>query len=229
MRISPLLPALLLTGAIALPASHARADVLINDFESGTYYGGVDGWFSYGGNAANYPQKVSNPTGGSSTWLALQPANQYYGQAVAQSWAVPNVALSDIVNNNLLSFDLIVDPSWLTPNFSQTISFELDQGSNKTTYNMPLSLPNVATSTAIHVALPYAIPAGTTADSWNLLINGSPGYQWAWDPANPSVIPFAGTFYIDNLTLSTAAATPEPATLSLASLALIPTLLRRRK
>jgi hypothetical protein len=225
MKSTHLFALAIFAGILSHGTSRAFADVVINDFESGTYLGGVDGWFSYGGNANNYPQKVSNPTGGTGTWLALQPSGQYYGQAVAQNWAVPNVQVSDFVNNNVLAFDLIVDPSWVNPEFDQTVTIQL----GSTNFPLTLALPNVATSTDIHVALPYSIPASEASETtWNLVFNGSPGYEWAWDPNNPSAIPFAGTFYIDNVTLQTAAA-PEPGSLALAGLALIPAFLRRRR
>jgi len=57
-----------LLGAMLL-ISTAKAGVVISNFDTGTYYGGTQGWFNYDG--MPYFATQAAPTGGSTNWLAV--------------------------------------------------------------------------------------------------------------------------------------------------------------
>lgn len=216
-------------GMVAVAAVPARA-VIISDFDpGGTYFGGVEGWFNYGG----LPSVTATAApGGTSLWLGVKP-NQYYGNITAQNWAIPGVTNADLNTNTNLEFDLIVGTDWLPAGFTMSVEMQVGGGVGGTINKyLTYSNPSVAKATVIHVNLPYAavLPVlDPTATFYNLSLNASPGYDYGWDGSNPSVVPYDAHWYVDNIQLTTGVAVPEPTTLGLVAAGGLLAMLRRRR
>lgn len=62
---------------LLLGTTAARADVIHSDYDpGGTYYGGLEGWFNYGG---VYSISAAVPGVASSDWMKVQLSQQYWG------------------------------------------------------------------------------------------------------------------------------------------------------
>jgi hypothetical protein len=201
---------------IGIWAGTAEAVAIVSDFEpGGTYYGGDEAWFGYGMQSV---AQESSPPGGTGNWLRASP-NQYYGQMTNQSWANPDISVGTFNNHSHLEFDLIVDNSWL-PNASTplTIEFQFGGGTSGTVNKYKTVNFNSATKQqVIHLDADYSTFGSSfdpTSTFWNLSFETHPGYDWGWDGANPSSVPYATKFWIDNVQL-TGAPLPEPASLGL--------------
>lgn len=203
---------------LTLIGGHAVGSVVHSDFDpGGTYFGGTEGWFNYGGMPVF---TSSTPTGGSTLWLEVKP-QQYWGQITSQSWATPDVTIATWNSSSSLDFDVIVSSSWIPNNAAQQISVEL-----QTTYGgsgtvNKYAYPTIDTSlkdTVQHVSIPLAglQPFDIAAPDWNLSINLNPGYAWDWDSNNPNVVNYDPRYYLDNITW--VSEVPEPGTALIALL-----------
>lgn len=142
---------------------------------------------------------------------------------------------SAFVANSQIEFELILPGSgpngWYSGNPAKQVRFELQStgGAQGTVNVYPAAIVDMsAKDQVIHVVTPYDPGAlDPTATGWNLsLLDIVPEYAWEWDAANPSVIPFAARFYVDNIQLNV----PEPASLVvLAAVAGASGLRRRRR
>ncbi len=200
--------------ALLLSMSGQAWAVMQSDFEgTGTFNGGIEGWFNYSGNPSF---ATATPAGGSTLWLGVQP-QQYFGQITSQSWATPNITVSDWNSNTHLEFDVIVDSLWLPNNTSQAISVEFQVGDDVGDPINQYANPTIDTSlkdTVQHVSIPLAAmqPFDPTATFWNLSINLAPGYAWEWDSNNPDAQAYNPRYYLDNIQWT---AVPEPTSLVL--------------
>lgn len=216
-------------GAIAvgltLLGGQALANTVQSDFDpGGTYYGGTEGWFNYGG----MPDfAIATPAGGATNWLGVKP-QQWWGQITSQSWATPDVTLATWNGSLSLDFDVIVDSLWLPNNTAQAVSVELQVGGGSEGTINKYANPTINTALkdmVQHVSIPLAAlqPFDPTATYWNLSVNITPGYDWGWDSGNPEVQPYNPRYYLDNVTW----VVPEPATLVLLASCVLGCLLPR--
>lgn len=209
-----------LATAAALTAALAGGQAMgavLSDFDAGgTYYGGVEGFFSYGATEGGDPiPTVTNPAGGTGDWLRIRPVNQYYGQVVAQGWAIPDVPVSTIRTSSNFEMDLIVESGWLPAGINLSIQIQLLDASDAVleTVNIAYANPSVPKDTLVHVNEYFAdqiTSASDAAANYNLVINGAPGYDYGWDTAsNPEAVEYPGVnYYIDNVAVTVI---PEPA------------------
>lgn len=208
------LKGLLFAAGVVLMISPRASAQLQSDFDgTGTFYGGTEGWFNYDGNPGF---GVGTPAGASSNWLAVRP-QQYWGKITSQSWATPGITMANWNSNTHLEFDVVVDDQWF-PSGTATINIELQTDDGAGGVFNHIATPTIDTSlknVIQHVSVPLASyqPFDPTAPNWNLSFNLSPGYAWEWDAANPSVVPVAATYYLDNIRWT--GAVPEPASLVL--------------
>ncbi len=218
---------------VAAGATVASAGVMVSDFDSGTYYGGVQGWFAYGSAGVGTEAAPAGSGANNSTWMWQKP-NQYFGQMTNQSWANPGVPASAFDANTQLELDLIVPGSgahaWLpgNPATPMAIEFQVTGGGlGSVTKTRTITFDASLKDQAQHVVVDYSslLPLDPSATGWNLSIKAEPGYDWGWDAANPSGIPYDAYLYYDNVQLTTV---PEPAALGPVALAGV-ALLRRRE
>ncbi|QEG37235.1 PEP-CTERM sorting domain-containing protein [Bythopirellula goksoeyrii] len=201
---------------VLLSGSNLRAEVQSDFDPGGTYFGGTEGWFNYGGSLGPNPPTTTTPTGGTTLWMEVQP-QQYYGKMTSQSWATPDITVSDWNSHTNLEFDVIVNSSWI-PSASTNVEVEFQVGGGSAGEVNQYANPTIDTSlkdTIQHVSIPLASmqPFDPTATYWNLSINLYPGYAYEWDSANPNAVPYDARYYIDNVEWT--GVVPEPTSLLL--------------
>lgn len=214
-------------------ASSALANKVISDFDTGTYYGGVQGWFPYGSIGLGIEAAPVGNGGNTSNWMWQAP-NQYYGSMTNQNWATPGILGSDFDAHTQLELDLIVPGTgphaWLpsNPATSMQVEFQVTGGGAGTvTKTKTVTFDASLKDQVQHVVVDYSslLPLDPTATGFNLSIRAEPGYDWGWDSGNTSGIPYSPYLYYDNIQLTNV---PEPASLGLLSLGGLALIRRRR-
>ena len=217
---------------LSMMTATTRAAVIVSNFEpgSGTYNGGVQGWFPYGTQGIS---TIANPTGGgASTWADID-ANQYYAKITAQDWAVPGVTTADWIAADNLEFDILLPGSgptvWL-PNGNATVDVEFNThtgGAGAVAKHASATVNGALKDTVQHVSIPLAsLQPFDATPNWDLSINLYPGYDWGWDGGNTSGIAYDAHWYLDNVQFTNV---PEPASMTLIALAGVLAMRRNRR
>jgi len=231
-------------GLALLGGSSARATVQVNDFVSqssnGGYYGGTQGWFPYGATAMGFADGIGGdpapPAGGAGqSWAYMEPG-QYYGHFTAQQWAFGNnqLGVADWNANNNFTADLIFPSSGPDTWFAEgsiplTLDIQFGGGVDGTVDQYDTIMVNTnLQNTLIPIDIPYTPDFDPTANFTNLTMEIDPGYNYGWDPGNPSSIPYAAYVYMSNVQLQNIPV-PEPATLGILGAGIAMLMGRRRR
>lgn len=214
---------LLMSLVSILTAGVAQADLVLGDFTSGT--GPVQNW-----GVVSLSTAVP-PVAGSGSWLQAN-VSQYWGQLPVPGWATGGqLTVASFNSYSKIEFDLILpSANWLGNGLN--LAFEVEAENLSTTAIAPTWM-NVSAlkDQVIHISLDYSSLGAVPDSGWiDIRLNLNPGYEWMWDGDNSSSVPYSPqTFYLDNLTLTTAPV-PEPSVLALGLMgAMVVVGMRRRR